>query len=113
MRGIRGAVSRNRKRRIACAGVTPSWCSSSDRRRVDRVVLRPPGWDDHAGIVTAAALLIVQLVPVPGLSLAVYALVIAWSLAVYFLGSRITARARGSAATGQATSWVKNLLKRD
>jgi hypothetical protein len=70
-----------------------------------------------AGIVTAVALLIAQFVPVPGVSLAIYALVIAWSLAVYFLGSRISARTKGpgwlSAATGQATSWVKNLLKRD
>jgi len=70
-----------------------------------------------AGIVTAVALLVAQFVPVPGLSLAIYALVIAWSAAVYFLGSKISARAKGpgwlSAVTGQATSWAKKLVKRD
>src|SRR5258706_1580503 len=68
-----------------------------------------------AGVVTAAALLIAQFVPVPGISLAIYALVIAWSAAVYFLGSKISARAKGpgwlSAVTCQASSWVKNALK--
>ena len=68
-----------------------------------------------AAIVTAAALLVAQFVPVPGLSLAIYALVIAWSAAVYFLGSKITARTKGpgwlSMATGQASTWVKSVFK--
>ena len=70
-----------------------------------------------AGIVTAAALLVAQFVPVPGLSLAIYALVIAWSGAVYFLGSKISSRVKGpgwlSAVTGTAGSWAKKLIKRD
>jgi hypothetical protein len=70
-----------------------------------------------AAIVTAAALLVAQFVPVPGLSLAIYALVIAWSVAVYFLGSKISARAKGpgwlSMATGQASSWAKKIFGGD
>lgn len=70
-----------------------------------------------AAIVTAVALLVATFVPIPGLSLAIYALVIAWSAAVYFLGSKISARAKGpgwfSAATGTAGSYLKKLLKRD
>jgi hypothetical protein len=46
-----------------------------------------------AAIVTAAALLVAMFVPVPGLNLAIYALIIAWSAAVYFLGSKISKRA--------------------
>jgi len=72
-----------------------------------------------AAIVTAVALLVVQFIPIPGLSLAIYALVIAWSAAVYFLGAKISARAKGpgifsafSAATGTAGSYLKKLFKR-
>lgn len=68
-----------------------------------------------AGIVTAAAMLVAQFVP--GMTLIVYALVIAWSAAVYFLGSKISARTKGpgwlSAMTGQASGYVKNFFKRD
>jgi hypothetical protein len=70
-----------------------------------------------AAIVTAVALLVAQFVPIPGLTLAIYALVIAWSAAVYFLGAKISARAKApgwlSAVTGQASSWVKKTLKRE
>lgn len=65
--------------------------------------------------VTLAALLVATFVPIPGLNLAIYALVIAWSAAVYFLGSKISKRASGpswfSAATGTAGSYLKNLFK--
>jgi hypothetical protein len=68
-----------------------------------------------AAIVTAAALLVAQFVPIPGLSLAIYALVIAWSAAVYFLGSKISNRVKGpgmfSVVTGQASSWFKKTFK--
>ena len=67
-----------------------------------------------AAAVTAAALLVAQFVP--GLTLAICALVIAWSAAVYFLGARISARANGpgwlGGLTGQATSWVRKIIKR-
>jgi len=67
-----------------------------------------------AAVVTVAALLIANFVP--GLSLAVYALVIAWSAAVYFLGAKISKRASGPSwlgvVTGQAKSWVGKLTKR-
>ena len=53
-----------------------------------------------AAIVTAVAMLIAMFVPIPGVTIAVYALVIAWSAAVYFLGSRIKER-----ATGRAAGW--------
>jgi hypothetical protein len=68
-----------------------------------------------AAIITAVAMLVAQFVP--GLTIAVYALVIAWSAAVYFLGAKITNRVKGpgwlSGVTGQASSWVKKALKRD
>lgn len=68
-----------------------------------------------AAIVTAVALLVAQFVP--GLTLAVYALVLAWSAAVYFLGAKITNRVKGpswlGAVTGQASAWVKKTLKRE
>jgi len=71
----------------------------------------------RAGIIaaaaTAAALVIAFFVPVPGVKIAVYALVLAWSAAVYFLGSKITQRVSGptwfTIAKGQAQSWVKKV----
>ncbi len=69
-----------------------------------------------AAIVTAVALLIAMFVPIPGITLAIYALIIAWSAAVYFLGAKITARTQGpgwlSGVTGQAASWVRKLTKK-
>jgi len=69
-----------------------------------------------AAAITAAALLVAMFVPIPGIMLAIYALVIAWSAAVYFLGAKITQRTTGpswvSGLTGQATSWARKLMKR-
>jgi hypothetical protein len=69
-----------------------------------------------SAIVTVAALLAAQFIPIPGLSLAIYALVIAWCAAVYFLGSKISSRVKGpswmTAATGTAGSYLKKLFKR-
>ena len=69
-----------------------------------------------AAAVTAAALLVAMFVPIPGITLVIYALVIAWSAAVYFLGAKITQRTSGSgwlgAVTGQATSWARKLMKK-
>jgi len=66
-----------------------------------------------AAIVTAVALFVALLVPHPGVTWAVYALVLAWSAAVYFLGSKITQRVTGPSWFGvmksQATSWVKKV----
>ena len=68
-----------------------------------------------AAVVTAAALLVAMFVPIPGITLAIYALVIAWSAAVYFLGAKITQRATGpnplSGVMGQAASWIRKLKK--
>lgn len=70
-----------------------------------------------AAAVTAVAMLVAQFIPVPGITFLIYGLVIAWSAAVYFLGSKISARAKGpgwlSAVTGSASEWVKKTLKRD
>lgn len=71
-----------------------------------------------AAIVTAAAMLVAMFIP--RANLVVYALVIAWSAAVYFLGGKITERAKGpgmlggamgaaSGLVGQAKSWVAKL----
>jgi len=69
-----------------------------------------------AGAVTAAALLVAMFVPIPGITLAIYALVIAWSAAVYFLGAKITQRTTGpswtAGVTGQASSWIRKLIKK-
>lgn len=72
-----------------------------------------------AAAVTAVALLIAMFVPVPGITLAIYALVIAWSAAVYFLGAKITERTTGptgptwlSGLTGQATAWARKIMKK-
>ena len=69
-------------------------------------------------VATAAALVVAAFVP--GLTITVYALVIAWSAALYFLGPKIS-KATGSKNTmssmfgspfGQATAWAKKLLNR-
>jgi hypothetical protein len=69
-----------------------------------------------AAAVTAAALLVAMFVPIPGIALAVYALVIAWCAAVYFLGAKITQRTTGpswlTGVTGQAASWARKLTKK-
>jgi hypothetical protein len=70
-------------------------------------------------VATAVALLVANFVP--GLSITVYALVIAWAAGLYFFGSKI-AKASGqkgmfggvlggvSGAVGQASSWAKKLF---
>ena len=66
--------------------------------------------------VTLGALVIASFVP--GLTLAVYALVLAWSAGLYFLGAKIAASSRkggGSwlgGVTGQATAWARKLMTR-
>jgi hypothetical protein len=66
-----------------------------------------------AGALTAVALLVAMFVPIPGITLAIYALVVAWCAAVYFLGAKITARTTGpswlSGVAGQASSWARKL----
>src|SRR5207248_715179 len=66
-------------------------------------------------IATAIALLLASFVP--GMSITVYALVIAWAAALYFFGPKI-AKASGKTsmlggiggAVGQASGWVRSLL---
>lgn len=69
-----------------------------------------------AAAVTATALLVAMFLPIPGLTIAIYALIIAWSAAVYFLGGKIAKRAAGpsrlDAVTGLASSWVRKLMKK-
>ena len=67
--------------------------------------------------VTFGALIVAGFVP--GLTLAVYALVLAWSAALYFLGAKIaTASKKGGGGgwlggmTGQATSWARKLIRK-
>jgi hypothetical protein len=74
----------------------------------------------RAGIIsaaiTAAALLIAMFVPIPGITLAIYALVVAWCAAVYFLGAKITQRTQTpgwlSGVAGQASSWARKVMKK-
>jgi hypothetical protein len=75
-----------------------------------------------AAVVTAAALVVAAIVPIPGITLAIYALILAWSAAVYFLGAKITQRAQPRAGAswfdgvagvaGQATSWARKIMKK-
>ena len=82
-----------------------------------------------AAIATAAALLVAAIVPIPGITITIYALIVAWSAAVYFLGAKLTqnpnaAKAAANSTTGrvarswldgvagQATSWAKKLMKK-
>lgn len=72
------------------------------------------------GIIVAIATAIAMLIAtfVPGMSITVYALVIAWSAALYFFGPKI-AKASGKSSLfggtiGQASTWVRSMLgKRD
>jgi hypothetical protein len=82
-----------------------------------------------AAIAAAAALLVAAIVPIPGITITVYALIVAWVAAVYFLGAKLTrdpnaagAKAKSPTAraamgwldgvAGQATSWAKKLMKK-
>jgi hypothetical protein len=67
-------------------------------------------------IVTAVALLVAMIVP--GMSLAVYALVLAWSAALYFFGPKIS-KAAGKSGLGSiggsinsARSWANRVIGR-
>ncbi len=67
-----------------------------------------------AAIVTAVAMIVATFIP--GATMVVYALVLAWSAAVYFLGAKITKRTTGpswfSGITGEATSFVRKMMKK-
>ena len=64
--------------------------------------------------ITAAALLVATFVP--GMSITIYVLVLAWCAALYFFGPKIS-KASGKASMssvfgspfGQATAWAKKL----
>lgn len=74
----------------------------------------------RAGVIAAAvtfgALIVATFVP--GLTIAVYALVLAWSAALYFLGAKISAASsqKGSGplggVIGQATAWARKLVSK-
>jgi hypothetical protein len=77
-----------------------------------------------AAIITFAALVVSSFVP--GLTMAVYALVLAWCAALYFLGAKMTKEggpkagpSLGAATTvlgglaNQASSWLKKITGSD
>jgi len=69
------------------------------------------------GIIAAAVTFVALLAAafIPGLSLAVYALVIAWSVALYFLGAKLSKKGNNSwlgGLTGTATAWARKLMKK-
>jgi hypothetical protein len=67
--------------------------------------------------ITFVALLLAAFVP--GMSITVYALVIAWTAALYFFGPKISKASGKTGASSmfsplnQATAWAKKLLNRD
>jgi hypothetical protein len=77
-----------------------------------------------AAVATAAALLVAAVLPIPGVSIAVYMLVIGWCATLYFVlpkmakpGGKATGPTAASAATiaaqvGTAWSWAKKKLQR-
>ena len=73
------------------------------------------------GVIVAAATAIALVVAtvVPGMSLAVYALVLAWSAALYFFGPKISKASGASSLFGmaggsisQARGWARKLMGR-
>jgi hypothetical protein len=71
----------------------------------------------RAGIIAAAstAIALVVAAVVPGMSLAVYALVIAWSAALYFFGPKLSKTGVRSSGliggfVGQATTWARKMM---
>jgi len=78
----------------------------------------------RAGIVAAAvtfgALMLGMFVP--GVNLAVYALILAWSAALYFLGAKMSKQSSSpglgtlfggvTGAAGQASAWVRKLMNK-
>jgi hypothetical protein len=63
--------------------------------------------------VTFGALILASFVP--GLTIGVYALVLAWSAALYFLGPKISASAKKGdglfgGVSGQAMAWARKLM---
>lgn len=74
----------------------------------------------RAGIIAAVATLAALIASnfVPGLTVAVYALVLAWSAALYFLGAKFS-KGKGAGVqsmfggvTGQASAWVRKLMSK-
>jgi hypothetical protein len=74
------------------------------------------------GAVVAAATAIALLVAtfVPGMSITIYALVIAWCAALYFFGPKLSKASGKSSMSSvfgspisQATAWAKKLWNRD
>jgi hypothetical protein len=69
-----------------------------------------------AAIATFGALLVASFVP--GLTIAVYALVLAWSAGLYFLGAKIAASSKRGrpnwlgGVTGQAVTWARKLMSK-
>jgi len=67
--------------------------------------------------ITFVALLLAAFIP--GMSITVYALVLAWAAALYFFGPKISKASGQTGASnlfsplGQATAWAKKLLNRD
>lgn len=77
----------------------------------------------RAGAIAAAVTFVALLVAafVPGLTITVYALVIAWAAALYFLGAKLSggsgkglAQQKGwlGGVTGQATAWARKLMSK-
>jgi hypothetical protein len=74
-----------------------------------------------AAIATAIALVLAAVVP--GMTLAVYALVLAWAAALYFFGPKLSGKKPGKSnlgwmgtvtgTVGQATGWAKKMFGRN
>ena len=72
----------------------------------------------QAGIIAAGVTFVALIASafIPGLTLAVYALVLAWCAALYFLGAKLSKKTPGGSLgslagiANQASSWVKKLL---
>jgi hypothetical protein len=76
-------------------------------------------------IIVAVAVFAAQFVPIPGVTLVVYTLVIGWAAILYFLGPKLSKRSPGlfggmggmtgavGSAASQAKTWANKFLKRN
>ena len=72
-----------------------------------------------AAIATAVALLAAAFVPGPAVTIAVYALVLAWCAALYFLGAKFAKQGGGTGVSSmfngigsQAQAWIRKLINK-
>ncbi|HEY4241695.1 MAG TPA: hypothetical protein VGM88_17860 [Kofleriaceae bacterium] len=67
----------------------------------------------RAGVIAAiaTAVSLVAAAVVPGLTITIYALIFAWSAALYFFGAKLAGKKPGVELSPSSLSWLKQLSK--